>query len=626
MKRNYNFYVNIRFDQEVKKINLNKIAVPDNGNVCKYSTEYFDGIARKVFKCDMPAVRDGLCMFHHPDYWKGNINKVLNGLEDKIRSDLEKDAIFLIGYRIPPNFNLKNISGRFNKPIFFTEAIFLGPIDFSSIVFTYADFSKAKFHQSARFIATTFKQDVDFRQATFKEKTYFNGTIFKEKVYFRGSVFYEKAYFVNAIFRQDAFFIKTDFQQKVDFAKAIFKEGIDFRWASFKKVNFKDAIFVKQAIFRNIVIYEDINFENAIFLQWLYPLDLSQFVDFRRVKFKGDSSETTFDRINPWRMSFLHTNVTRVQFRNINWFDGKSNIKRYKIYDCLLIHLIKDKKFRRKYYRDALRQSEQYRNEKYLEKEIIRVHGNGIISVLKKVIGRDKPIFEIIKEKINGDLEENKKYEIWCRKLFSSLEYEEYLGDLSLDNVLGVYRQLRENHDYYLKYEESGNFFIGEMDALMLKDALDTPCKTDQSSFNLSKSIDKLMETRTQGIKDFLRIKSEKAILRTYKYLALYGESYLRPLIWAIVLVLLFAIVRTVLFFNILFFNILDFSTFLSNTNIFFAKLLDELHYSFLVFFQIISISDIQRGDVTLERVLAIPVFGSFYVALRRKFERKIRH
>jgi len=36
-------------------------------------------------------------------------------------------------------------------------------------------------------------------------------------------------------------------------------------------------------------------------------------------------------------------------------------------------------------------------------------------------------------------------------------------GSLTFENVLAVYRGLRDNYDYYLKYEESGRFFINEM-------------------------------------------------------------------------------------------------------------------------------------------------------------------
>jgi hypothetical protein len=43
---------------------------------------------------------------------------------------------------------------------------------------------------------------------------------------------------------------------------------------------------------------------------------------------------------------------------------------------------------------------------------------------------------------------------------FSEVEEDK---DLTLDNVLAVYRNLRENYDYHLKYDESGRLFTNEM-------------------------------------------------------------------------------------------------------------------------------------------------------------------
>jgi hypothetical protein len=81
--------------------------------------------------------------------------------------------------------------------------------------------------------------------------------------------------------------------------------------------------------------------------------------------------------------------------------------------------------------------------------------------------------------------------------------------DLVLDNVLAVYRALRENYDYYLKYDESGKFFINEM-----------RLKKRFSNF------------------------TEKVVLSIYELLCLYGESYRRTIAWIFATIPLFTLAR----------------------------------------------------------------------------------
>lgn len=140
--------------------------------------------------------------------------------------------------------------------------------------------------------------------------------------------------------------------------------------------------------------------------------------------------------------------------------------------------------------------------------------------------------------------------------------------DLTLDNVLAVYRALRENYDYCLRYDESGKFFVNEM---RLKKRFSNPV--------------------------------EKIIMSAYELLCLYGESYTRTIFWILATISLFALAR--LYMN--------------------APIdsLDSLKISTAAFFQLYYNSD----PLTLtERLISIPILGSLYISLKRKLERKIRH
>lgn len=149
--------------------------------------------------------------------------------------------------------------------------------------------------------------------------------------------------------------------------------------------------------------------------------------------------------------------------------------------------------------------------------------------------------------------------------------YDYELKDLTLDNVLTVYRNLRENYDYYMKYEESGNFFLNEM---RLK----------------RKTLPKLS--------------GEKIVMSLYKTLALYGESYIRPIL------ALIAIMMTSFFIR-LYAHQFD-------PNVIFDELLKSI--------DLFGPGSVSGSIDIIERLTAIPILGMLIVALRRKLERRVRH
>jgi len=149
--------------------------------------------------------------------------------------------------------------------------------------------------------------------------------------------------------------------------------------------------------------------------------------------------------------------------------------------------------------------------------------------------------------------------------------YDYELKDLTLDNVLTVYRNLRENYDYYMKYEESGNFFLNEM---RLK----------------RKTLPKLS--------------GEKIVISLYKTLALYGESYIRPIL------ALIAIMMTSFFIR-LYVHQFD-------PNVIFDELLKSI--------DLFGPGSVSGSIDIIERLTAIPILGMLIVALRRKLERRVRH
>lgn len=162
--------------------------------------------------------------------------------------------------------------------------------------------------------------------------------------------------------------------------------------------------------------------------------------------------------------------------------------------------------------------------------------------------------------------------------------------NITVENILTIYRQLRENYEYYLKYEEAGLFFVRESEVSRIY-------------ANYKKDHDAHIVKKTWNP---LRFSS------WYKYLANYGESYARP-----------AKILTGLM-------VLGFISFLI------SGYLEEKEPMAILenagqrtIHMIIPYFGMHQDANWLDYLLkipTIPVFGLLFIALKRKFERKHRH
>jgi len=154
------------------------------------------------------------------------------------------------------------------------------------------------------------------------------------------------------------------------------------------------------------------------------------------------------------------------------------------------------------------------------------------------------------------------------------------LPDITPEHVQQIYVRLRRNLERSAgRYPEAGDFFINEK------------------------------EMRTQILQErnkWPRLENlpEWFILKVYKWLALYGESIMLPVYWGLVAVIGLWPLRA-------------FSFRLQTTD---AKpYLDFLTESVMAFFQMRS----ELGLDILERLISVPILGSLFIALKRKFERR---
>ncbi len=441
--------------------------------------------------------------------------------------------------------------------------------EFSKAEFTNVEFFRANFNEAKFFIA-------DFRGAKFTDmalfaRAEFSFANFAASKFSRFVSFIEAEFFVAAFFEgckfPEANFAGTKFSNVnfigSEFSKAIFTRAelskADFSGVKFSKAYFNGTKFLGRTVFNLYTFSKSADFKKAIFSPDMLEkcLDPGNLISFRRVTF-SEPENVVFDGCDMRRVSFIHTNIERVKFRNVEWGD-------FRIYDDRLFALKLSEKERKKFIEEGAKKLRKVLNDEP-DSKIKKL----VLKIVEKIRSSEGKV-ELNSELIGKPREE---------KLEEIREYVEKDEDLTEDNILSVYRDLRENYDYHLKYEVSGRFFVNEME----------------------------LKKRSAG-------RVEKIVLEFYKWLCHYGESYECALFWMGLTILIFFALRVV-----------------SNLDLFFTEQDPFLIFIALIEYFLISIATFFQlnPDSSLltvaERLISIPILGSLYISLRRKLERRVRH
>jgi len=388
---------------------------------------------------------------------------------------------------------------------------------------------------------------------------------------------------------------------EASFSGATFEGEAWFGGAMFLgRTSFNDSVFSRLANFKDSVLFPDL-LEKC--------LNPDNYVSFRRVRFE-ESGKAVFDGCRMRRVSFIYTDIGRIIFRNVDWGED------FKIFDekLFMIKIGKGKEFFLRECKEKVgrildvlngNKDEEIESEIELgEPEMYKVLTElKELKEKKEMSEEDKKRLEKLEEKLKelkeglrsrvekslNDLREGEKR----GKIFEGVEKDE---DLTFDNVLTVYRGLRDNYDYHLKYEESGRFFVNEMRLRRI----------------VGRGHGGEKPHGLGGIKMRLSDIVEKVVMWVYEVLALYGESYARPILWAILLIFSSSLIR-------------PFWLWMQNPNWRpeLDFILEQVKTSTLVFFQLHWDT---RTLTIVERLLSIPILGTLALALRRKLERRVRH
>jgi uncharacterized protein YjbI with pentapeptide repeats/uncharacterized protein YeeX (DUF496 family) len=544
----------------------------------------------------------------------------------------------------------------------FRGATFSEQADFDEAKFSEAHFFRSAFFKKADFIQAKFCRIAEFDEATFSNKTDF-GAIFLEKASFNGATF-NKANFDRANFSGEADFKeakfslanfnKTEFSKEARFESAKFSEKASFSSATFaKEANFYSAEFYEKAYFDEAKFFGVANFDEADFVGEAYfgLAEFSEKASFDSAKFSEkanfsriliqdkayfnyvlfeDGKKILFGEIEDLsNFSFMNTDITRVRFSDrARW--GKDD--KFKVTD--------EEKLEspNKYFLfswDEIRPKQKNCGNllKYLDDsginwkdnlELIKVNERTVSNIMpnRKTDNKGSWHYEYIPKNYGNShvlvitLNDKKTTAILTidgkiyDKFFTRKENDRlniyYTEKISVDSIKAIYRNLRENYEFRLRYDEAGKFFIKEME---LKRKYREVLSPDGSN---------------TIVKQNGPVRRIFSLTGLYYHLSRYGEDLLRPSLVGI------AIIFGSTFFWLTQLNPTHEPSLFHNVG--FAEIGNSTQWqkaferSFADFLPLLSLgSDIKvgLGDYIIKIVGGALTFGLLAIALRRKFERK---
>ncbi|MBM3897285.1 MAG: pentapeptide repeat-containing protein [Thaumarchaeota archaeon] len=367
------------------------------------------------------------------------------------------------------------------------------------------------------------------------------------------------------------------FENGASFAGSVFQDASGFYGVTFQYAIFNWVKFYKYAGFTGTKFPGDARFNATIFLgqSSFNGARFSNVADFHRAVFAkhADFAWTRFDDVAYFaEAKFISANFFRSQIQQANFTDTtlvipynkeqKSDDEKDEPKGIVSFHLANFAQPSKAIFdkvnlsRTSFHRTENLDQIQFLNVDWMRAQGNqGSITGRTHIIEERALTEQIAADPVTG-------------------------SNVTREDVLSVYRRLRDNYEKAARYDDAGRFFVSEMEVQRIFDK--------------------------KGVKRPWIVRNILSLLALYKIFALYGESYTRPLIWSTILVTGFFFLRFLM-------------SYCTEPTCNDADLIID---SLSAFFQL------PRGDHyidIIERILSAPILGTLFIALKRKFERKIR-
>jgi hypothetical protein len=541
----------------------------------KYETDYIKEIK---YKCPEPTIPNSkFCIFHDIDHYTEHEEEAAKRFEKKVLESISQNKpLECFGYYLPDIDFTKLLDGKsISQPVYFVETTFYKDANFSGAEFNgRANFFNAKFNGRASFFRVEFNGETDFTKAHFKEQqlvsfshAQFNG----EKVEFSEAQFSGRANFSHAQFKRAQFF-NVDFKDEVEFFDVDFPLKDNkiylFDWNHIITEQGKptlsnflnDIIKPKSKLYKENLTTNTNGDKKMISISWLQEsTELNSPAAYLQYAFVLEEEKS---RAVLKSTSKNNNNNKKQSYQFIAERKDDNSMEIYK--EDIPI----------KFDYSTFRKRARFSSEPSKPLELGYVSFVGVIMTNIE--------FSNVKWKTKNEKLLRIK-DIITRNVIID---EEYLNrnNYNYEEVSRVYNQLRKNYEISLLFNEASNFFIGEMEAIR-----------------------KSLLGKRGG-----KLRSIPYLI--YKWLALYGESISLPLvIWTPILIGLFIVARIVL----------GACSIPSQET---CPIFDKSVDSFAAYFQFprsSATSTVVANNLDIiERIVSVPVLGTAFVALRRKFER----
>jgi uncharacterized protein YjbI with pentapeptide repeats len=583
---------------------------------CLFTTKYYDLQKQKeiAFQCEEYALASGLCIFHDERYQKRHREEFDTKLNQKIEKSISQGSpLCCIGYHFP---ELRIENRQFTLPVYFTKSKFHGKAAFSNIFFEGADFSECTFEDvtfilgkflDAYFVLTKFYGKSSFNTITFENLAWFGDAEFKD-IDFINVHFKKKAGFGSAKFRK-GYFAKTNFFGKADF------NSVDFYDITFSKEtaihligDFSESIFHGKTIFRRVTFGGWTKFHNVFF---------------------EEQENTVFDVEKLSMVSFVNTDITRVRFtEKVRWSDsqeGKIVDERhleqaiFSLFDWENVPGNKKQEYKLK---DFLKNNfglswiDKGTFNKNMENDTISITADENNTITLRLMRNDN--YVIVKANdilLIGFVAKKKKNTL---KIHLTAE-------IRTGSIQSIYRNLRENYEYRMRYDEAGKFFVREME--LKRKFRETP---SVSSLKLKfKSIIRLkwdnstLPDVTYELKKNNWFRRQFSLTGWYYHLSRYGEAVLWPTLSGIVIVSLSTLYWSMQVNPLIDPSFIGTKQLQNQTHIW--KAFERSMVDFLPILPF-GIRETVFQDYLIKVFGGVLSFGLLAIALRRRFERKFRH
>ena len=452
------------------------------------------------------------------------------------------------------------------------------PLIFIGYCLPEISFHNKELRQGLYFIDSTFYGVANFSGAKFYGEANFINTTFSDKVYFSGAKFCQEVNFSNTEFIKRAYFRHAQFLGKSIFYDIFFHFRVTFLGAMFGDVLFNDVFFQGKATFRDAHMHK---------------------VAFRSVDFQGKALFLNAHFID--NTEFIHTTFGHAVFTGAR-FKGETRFN----------HVVfgggEKTFFDELYDNDVSKVS-------FMNTDITRVRFS------EGAKWGEKEKFKVIEEE-------------WLEKLAKGEINEQQntqQESTTLESVITVYRNLRENYEYRLRYDEAGKFFIKEME--LKRKYTYSPTLSRRFKVKLYELYEKIRGDSSSHLPQIeYKLRKNNLVERNlsltglYHLFSKYGESIVRPTIIGVITIAL-----STLFWLTQADPTKDpsLSKFVGaywilhpNTN----YLERAFERSLADFLPLLSLpSDIKVGviDYIIKIVGGALSFGLLIIAFRRKFERK---